>query len=218
MPQDLQSTKTQLDYILIDGSSSMGDKWAPLLASLDTYIKTLAEQQISTHINVMVFENSGSGLVENLIRDESITDWHSFRDYWHDLPGGDTPLYDAIYRMGLRLRDAAPENAAITIVTDGDENGSRFATEDMARGIIEWMKAQGWQVTFMGCDFNNSRQARALGASDANSIGVRKHLLTDAASALAAKRARNVRSGADITFSDDEKEQFGGYLAAPTAK
>jgi hypothetical protein len=73
-------------------------------------------------------------------------------------------------------------------------------------------------VTFLGADFNNSSQAKLLGADASNSIGVQKHLLLEAGKALGKKRANNARYGNDISFTDDEKTTFGGLLAAPKAQ
>ena len=60
----------------------------------------------------------------------------------------------------------------------------------------------------LGADFNNSRQARMLGADDSNSLGIQKALLADAGKLLAKKRL----SG-EMEFSNEEKTTFGGYLA-----
>jgi hypothetical protein len=101
-------------------------------------------------------------------------------------------------------------------VTDGDENGSRHTDHSQARAILDWCRAQGWQVTFLGADFNNSRQAKLLGATEQNSLGVQAQRLIDAGKVLGQKRARNALYGDDISFTDDEKRDFGGYLTDGT--
>jgi hypothetical protein len=68
-----------------------------------------------------------------------------------DAPG--TPLFDAINMMGRELQALNPPRCSIVIITDGDENGSRHTTADQARAILDWCRAQGWQVTFLGADF-----------------------------------------------------------------
>jgi hypothetical protein len=114
--------------------------------------------------------------------------------------------------MGSTIRDLNPQKCAVTIVTDGNEKGSKFADIHQAKAVLDWLRAQGFSVTFIGCDFDNGKQARALGANASNSIGVRKELLIDAAKSYASKRAHNARTGDEISFTADEKTKFGGYL------
>lgn len=200
---------SQLDFVLLDGSGSMHLKWWDMLSALDAYIATLKAANIDSHLRLHIFDDHN---LELLGRDCHIRD---HRDFISDPIGahfGGTPLYDAIVIMGRYLRDTNPQNCAITIVTDGENGLNRFASETQARAVLDWCRAHGWTVTFIGCDFDNNAQAAALGASKSNSIGVRKELLLEAAKSYGEKRVHNARSGSDINFSDDEKQKFGGYL------
>jgi len=202
------------DFILLDGSGSMANKWWPMLDAIDTYISTLKLQSLSTHINLTVFDTSDLNFTQ---RNTHIDSWIPCSADPIASNFGGTPLYDAIIAMGLRLRSISPDRPSILIITDGQDQDSKTSPEQ-ARSVINWMKAQGWQVTFMGCDFNNSNQAAALGANNSNSIGVTTALLSDATKAFAHKRAAYGHGAPDINFSDDEKRQFGGYLSAPAAQ
>lgn len=199
----------QLDYFLVDGSSSMYDKWYPMLNGMDLYMETLKSRNINSQGIVQVFTDRE---LSAIIRDSKIGEWPKFAIEPADCPGGLTPLYDAINIMCRNLRDLNPPNASITIWTDGDENKSRHTDATQARALLDWCRAMGWQVTFIGCDFNNTRQAALLGANKENMIAVRTIKLLEASETLANKRVRNALTGDDINFSDDEKENFGGYL------
>lgn len=199
----------QLDYILIDGSGSMMDKWYDTLAALDGFMDALRGMNIASHGIVHVFDSRELKTIE---RSSVIGDWPLFSREPIRCPGGMTPLYDAINLMGRELRELNPPRASIVIITDGDENGSRHTSAAQARAILDWCRAKGWQVTFLGADFNNSKQAKLLGADEANSVGVQKALLKDAGKALGAKRVRNALFGEDMNFSDEERKNFGGYL------
>lgn len=203
----------QLDYILIDGSGSMQEKWWDTLAGLDAFMKVLQAQNISSHGIVHVFDNTEIHLIA---RDSEISSWPTFIDEPFGAHWGGTPLYDAINLMVRRMATLDPERASIVIITDGDENASTHTTVHEARALLDWCRAKGWQVTFLGADFNNSRQSRALGATDSNSIGVRKMKLLEAGKVLGEKRARHAISGTDISFTSEEKENFGGYLTGPS--
>jgi hypothetical protein len=205
----------QLDYFLVDGSGSMFDKWQPSLEAMDLFMDVLKSQNISSHGVVQVFSSHN---LSDIQRDSTIENWTPFSREFIRCPGGMTPLYDAINIMCRSLRDDLdPPNASIVIVTDGDESGATSGGSTMtnavqARALLDWCRAKGWQVTFLGCDFNNDRVAKLLGSNAQNTIAVRTIKLLEAAETLAKKRVNNVRTGSDINFSDDEKENFGGYL------
>ena len=202
----------QLDMILLDGSGSMSDKWWPMLEAIDTYIAGLKAAHVKSHIILDVFDTTDRQLTQ---RDTHIDQWKTFAEDPIGSHFAMTPLYDAIVLMGAKIRNLNPSKCAVTIVTDGEDSGTldnKFGTLETAKSVLDWLRAQGFSVTFIGCDFDNDRQARALGANASNSIGVRKELLTDATKRYAEKRARNVHAGDSISFTDDEKRKFGGYL------
>lgn len=205
--------REQVDYILLDGSGSMiGRKWFDCLAAIQVYVDTLSAELINSHIILHTFDD---GHVDTIQRDVNIKQWKSLREepigaYW-----GGTPLYDAITLMGRRLRDMDPPKCSVVIATDGDESDSKFTSLAQARAILDWMRAKGWQVTFIGANIDNSDQARLLGAVPGSAIGVSQRLLSSAATSLAKKRARYARSGDDIEFDESERQQFGGYLGGP---
>lgn len=200
----------QLDYILIDGSGSMQPKWWECLASLDGFMDVLKAQNIASHGIVHVFDSND---VNFIARNSTLDTWETFSSDPIGAHWGSTPLYDAINIMGRSLRDLDPPRASIVIITDGEENGSRFTDHHQARAILDWCRAKGWQVTFLGADFNNNRQARLLGANESNSLGVQKARMIEAGRTLGEKRARHALTGTDINFTSDEKKDFGGYLA-----
>lgn len=203
---------SQLDYIVMDGSGSMKDKWWEMLRAIDTFTAIIAKANLHTHILASTFT---SGAIGNIQCDKPLRDHEGFERNPLTSTFGMTPLYDAISVAGFHLQDLDPPRASILFVTDGHENDSQFTTADEAAKVIEWMRAKGYQVTFFGCDFNNLSQAKLLGVSDKNAIGTSKARLSDATSALARKRIEYGRFGRDMDFSNDEKEAFGGYLAPP---
>lgn len=200
---------SQLDYILVDGSRSMQDKWWETLGALEGFVDVLKSQNIASHGIIQVFDSHN---LESVQRDSTLDTWPQFTSDPLGSSWGSTPLYDAINLMGRRLRDLDPPKCSIIIVTDGEENGSRHTDATQARAILDWCRAQGWQVTFLGANFNNSRQSKLLGANDGNSVGIRSQKLLEAGRSLGEKRARHAISGTDISFSEDERKDFGGYL------
>jgi len=220
MTQDLVGTTSQHDYILLDGSGSMLPKWWPSLAAIDVYVDSLKIAHVNTQIILSVFSSDDDRrFLLNEERCLPIHDWTPLCTVGVGAPFGGTPLYDAINAMGRRLRDIDPPRAAATIVTDGEEFASKTSLQD-AKRILDWMRAKGWQVTFIGCDFDNRKTASLLGGNPASAIGVQKALLSDAAKNLAAKRARYALYGEQMHFTEGEQTQFGGLLTAspPSSK
>lgn len=204
----------QVDYILLDGSSSMMEKWWDCLGALENYISVLRAENVGSHGIIQVFDSID---LNHIARDSTIETWRPMSEDPVGASWGSTPLFDAINLMGRTLRDLDPPRATVIIVTDGEENGSRHTSAAQACAILDWCRAKGWQVVFLGADFNNSQQAKLLGANESNSIGVRKQLLLEAGKLLGSKRARNALFGEDINFSEDERKNFGGYLTGPSA-
>jgi hypothetical protein len=157
LPAELRA---QRDFILLDGSGSMETNWWPMMDAIQAYVDTLKRNGTDTYLTLSVFSGEDLDMDQRNCR---IADWESLLRNPAVSTWGGTPLYDAINVMSRRLRDEDPKRCSITIVTDGDENGSRFTQLPMARQLIEWLKAKGWQVTFIGCDWDNSRLARTLG-------------------------------------------------------
>jgi hypothetical protein len=208
---DLKALSSQLDFILLDGSGSMRPKWWDMLGAIDKYIAGLKAEMVDSHIRLDIFDDTALDLTA---RDVHISKWRTFDVDPIGAHFGGTPLYDAIVLMGRNIRDLNPtKGCAVTIVTDGENGHNKFADLPQAKGVLDWLRAQGFSVTFIGCDFDNTSQARMLGADAENSVGVRKELLGPAAASLAKKRAHYARTGEQVAFSEDERQKFGGYLS-----
>jgi hypothetical protein len=209
VPKQAELLAPQLDYILVDGSGSMSDKWRETLAGLRNFMSVLHAENIHSHGILHVFDTAN---IEYIQRDDKISEWDVISTNSVSMPGGGTPLYDAINIMVRRIAELDPPRCSIVIVTDGMEADSKITSQDQARNLLDWCRAKGYQVTFLGSDFNNDAQAAALGANERNSIGVTTALLGEAGKLLGKKRVDNARSGRDIDFTGDEKSSFGGYL------
>lgn len=202
---------SQVDFILLDGSTSMQPIWSDSLRAIESYVDTMKAQNVNTEITLATFSTRDIQCVQ---RKSPIATWESLVTKPIGSHWGGTPLYDAIVMMGVTMRDLDPSKASILIVTDG-ANTSSVNTIEQARGILDWMRAKGWQVTFIGAEFNNSTQAKMLGAHESECIGVSQARLIDATKALGEKRARYGLYGEAMGYTEDEKQQFGGYLNAP---
>ena len=204
-----KAQRSQVDYILLDGSGSMSTKWWDMMDAIQGYVDGIKREGVNTHLTLQVFDHNNLDLVE---RDCDLKDWKSCLDEPIRAYFGGSPVYDAINLMCRKLRDADPARCSILIVTDGDANGVQHTDLNQAKALLDWCRAKGWQVTFIGAEFDNSDQARMLGADKNSAIGVTKAMLTSATSALAKKRARYGLYGENMHYTEEEQTQFGGYL------
>jgi uncharacterized protein YegL len=215
---DPQNRPAQLDYILLDASGSMTGKRDDSLNAIDNFVDQLRAESVNSNVVVASFTSGhdielGSGLNYTIQRECQADAWQPMRyDGSLVLGGGSTPLYDAINMLARDCRNRLPQKCSVIIITDGEENASK-TTVEQAKAMLDWMRSMGWQITFLGANFENSQQAKLLGADASNSVGVDVKRLVDATSLLAQKRARYSRYGTDMNMSDDEKSELGGYLA-----
>lgn len=150
------------DYILIDRSGSMGDKWNETLGAINSYVEQIKKDKSDSVLTVATFDSSVNMDFE-IIRD------HVPLDKWTNVteadatPRGGTPLYDAASRMINIVQADNPKRAVIVIVTDGHENASREVNHIAIKGAVDACKAKGWEVIFMGADFVADGQAKDFG-------------------------------------------------------
>lgn len=207
----LEDSKPQRDYILLDGSGSMSSRWWESLAAIDAYVAGLKTARVASSLTLAAFTNDGPFIYDEARLDVTPETWVDVSKSPPTFYGGGTPLYDAINVMMGRLAKLDPARCAILIVTDGQATEST-TTLDQAKALLDWARMKGWQITFMGCDWDSTGQAKSLGATEHNSIGTSAARLVDAASELAKKRANHAVHGAPMHWSPTERSHFGGYL------
>lgn len=173
-------------YVLLDRSGSMatGSRWETSIAGINTYVAGLPADAIVT---VAVFDSAGSmsGFAQpgtfttagvsiaprgnvsrtsfEVVRESAAAGSFVAIGYEEIKPRGGTPLYDATAKL-LNIADAvAPKKAVIMIVTDGEENESKIYNIESIKDRIATCKGRGWEVVFLGAEFNADNVARSYG-------------------------------------------------------
>lgn len=206
----LSTSVAAFDYVLVDGSGSMQSNWWNFLQAADIMLEQFKADAPNSHLVVHVFDSADIEMVQ---RDCTLSQAPTFKQQPLLSHFTGTPLYDAINLMARRLAAKNPEKASILIVTDGADTSSQTDVV-MAASMIKWLKAKGYQVTFLGFDFNNNEQARMLGATEDNTIAVQRKLIGQATKSFAEKRGKYQKFGDKISFTEDERKNFGGYLTS----
>ena len=200
-------TTVQRDYILLDRSPSMQERWGEALGAVNTYIRKLATAGVNTKITVAVFDYG----YEVIRRDVEPASCRPITSADTKLGGG-TALNDAIGKLVAQAKSDNPERAALAIITDGDENCSEKVTTGQAQALLNQCRLRGWQVIFLGIDHDNTRLAREYGASPRQFISTGKEDIASVMAKVADKRVAYGQTQASIEFSASEKKDAGKFL------
>lgn len=200
----------QHDFILLDRSGSMAENnlWTEALAGVNGYVQKLAQDKVDTGVTLAVFDDNMGALSFEIIRDRIIpSTWHSVTNA-DAVPRGMTPLADAVGRLVARANTGNYDKVAIIIMTDGYENASKEITVGRAKVLLDECRAKGWQVIFLGANFDNAQQARSFGAQGAQTISASGFNLASTMRNTAKMRS-SYASGASATMSytDEEKAE-----------
>lgn len=198
------------DFILLDRSGSMSLQWDEALSSINAYVEKLAEDKVDTGVTLAAFDTGPNGaLAFEIIRDRIIpSTWHKVTDKDCN-PRGTTPLNDATGRIVDLANAVKYDKVAIIIMTDGHENASRELTTQQAKDKLEECRKKGWQVIFLGANFDNAVQAASYGNAVAQSVSSTSVNLRATMTATAAKRGLwGSGASASMGYTDEEKKKF----------
>jgi hypothetical protein len=196
------------DFILLDRSGSMAQRWDETLVSVNAYVKELAAkpESESTEITLAVFDYQSTMHFDILRTAVAVKDFIPLTPT-EVSPRGWTPLYDAIARIVSLAEEANPSNSCIIIMTDGAENMSRSTNRATAKAALDRVRGRNWQVMFLGVDFDNSTQATDLGNATSQTIQARAYNLAETMSSTASLRARYGTTGQTMEWSDEDKKK-----------
>lgn len=211
----------QHDFILLDRSGSMINLWDEALNSINTYARKLADEKVDTGITICTFDKATmhgpDPILFELIRDR-ITPG-TIRPLTKDemMPRGFTPLNDAVGKIVTMARAGNYNRVAIIIMTDGLENCSRELSTDAAKALLDSCRARGWQVIFLGANFDNAAQAASYGNAAHATVQVARTQMDSATAMMGNMRAAYGVSGQSMSFSDEDKRRLATDDAADTA-
>lgn len=192
-------------YILLDRSGSMAGRWQEALGSLNGYIQELAKDKKvrRSKASVAVFDSVG---FDWLRKDVEVGDMKPLTPDEAG-PRGGTPLYDAIATLVEAVDADKPKRASIIIITDGEENSSHKHHREAAKAMLDRMRSQGYDVVFLGVDFDAFRQAGALGTMAGQTLNTSAAGLVNTASVLAARSMNYAATGTVASFSDADRQK-----------
>lgn len=201
----------QHDFILLDRSGSMASQWDEALGSINTYVKDLATKKVDTGVTLATFDGV-NGLRFEIIRDRITPEtWRPVSNADAE-PRGMTPLNDATAKIVDLATFGKYDKLAIIIMTDGAENDSRELPGPQgtatAKKMLDNCRAKGWQVIFLGANFDNAAQAASYGTMSGQTVNSSTRNLRQTMGKMSDKRA-DYATGASATmdWSTEEKTE-----------
>lgn len=174
--------KKTIYHFIIDKSGSMSGMQHQAVEGFNVQVKTLQELKQTypdqdytvslTFFNENVRDIISNGKVEQLVPMNPKT----------FLPNGSTALLDAIGKSIYQIKsDFGPAlssdeaSVVMVIITDGEENASRFYTyHEIARMIKELDETEKWTFSFLGADLDAIHTSQMLNIRRENVISFSK--------------------------------------------
>jgi len=198
-------------YILLDRSGSMQSLWVEALSSVNAFAKELANKtdgsSVDSHITLAVFDSQDGLKFDTLRRKQPALHWENVTDR-EASPRGMTPLLDAMVRIIALAEGDNPDKAVIVVMTDGQENASQEVKREGVKAALDRVKAKGWEVVFLGANFDNISDAASVGVQAGQQMAMSAGTMGESMARLARKArvyAESSPGGAPIVFDDIDR-------------
>lgn len=170
-------------YILLDRSGSMQSLWVEALSSVNAFAKELANKtdgpSVDSHVTLAVFDSQESLQFDTLRRKQPALHWENVTD-----------------------------KAVIVVMTDGQENASREVTREGVKAALDRVRAKGWEVVFLGANFDNIADASSVGVGGGKQMAMSVGTMNESMSRLARKSrayAQSAPGAAPIEFDAEDR-------------
>lgn len=198
-------------YILLDRSGSMQSLWVEALSSVNAFAKELANKtdgsSVDSHITLAVFDSQDGLKFDTLRRKQPALHWENVTDR-EASPRGMTPLLDAMVRIIALAEGDNPDKAVIVVMTDGQENASQEVKREGVKAALDRVKAKGWEVVFLGANFDNISDADCVGVQGGQQMAMSVGTMNASMARLAKKSrayAQAAPGAAPIVFDEEDR-------------
>ena len=196
-------------YMLLDRSGSMASKWGEAIGSINGYAKELAKKKTTKKAKATLAVFDALGPFDVIRKAQRVSEWKDVTNK-DAVPRGGTPLYDAVGKLIALVDKDKPKAATIVIVTDGYENSSREVSHKDAKAMLDRMRKKGFDVVFLGADFDAFAQSGSLGVAVGQTLNVKKGNYGKAMEGLAARTTAYASTGDVVDFTDQERAAAAG--------
>jgi hypothetical protein len=163
----LTTPVTNLHIIMIlDESGSMSSIQSDIIGSINKFIQEQKEVKVDNNDQTtftLIKFSTGTKLHMDKVLLKNVPELTN-KDYE---PTGNTALYDAI---GKSIeKNSNDKNVFVAIVTDGQENSSRYYTKNQITTMIDDKVKQNWKFFYLSADLNTAEQGSSIGLMSAAS-------------------------------------------------
>ncbi len=216
-PSNMNPNYTDITVIL-DKSGSMAGIAKDTIIGFNAFLREQQEAKGIATLSLWQF-NDKSSLHINA-RDIKKVDPLSYASY---TPVGGTALLDtmanAIETTGIRIgsmpEEIRPAKVVVLIITDGEENCSRYSTySKIQQLVLHQREIYKWEFVFMGANIDSFKIGEAIGVFAANTINYANNSAgtSELFKAMGANTSA-FRSGSKISM-DFEPAQYAAQMSA----
>jgi len=155
------------NLIILDESGSMNAVKRPTIEGFNETVQTIKgtqQQHPEEEHYVTLVSFNGLG-IKTLISNEPVAAMNEI-DIDHYLPSANTPLYDAMgfacQRLRTQLELIKNYRVVVTVFTDGYENSSKEFTGKAIKQLVEELKKQHWEFTYIGANHDVNAFAQSI--------------------------------------------------------
>ena len=198
---------TSIDFIL-DRSGSMNTCINDTLGGFNYFVESQKKDNPNGKMSLILFSHN----YEYIYKDKYINEIEklSVTEY---SPKGTTALLDAIGKTIKKSNNA--ENHIIVILTDGEENSSKYYTLNHINDLIEIKKKEGWQFIFLGANQDAIKTGNNLGIPVDSALTFNQENIYNAFEGLSCAIGRQV-SGQDETIQFTGLERMASQPECPS--
>lgn len=187
----------------------MQSLWVEALSSVNAYAKELANRTdgdaIDSHITLAVFDGQEGLQFDTLRKKVPALHWENVTDR-EAAPRGMTPLLDALGRIVALAEADNPDKAVIVVMTDGQENASREITREGAKAALERVKKKGWDIVFLGANFDNISDAASVGVAAGQQMAMAPGTMAASMELMAKKSRAYFARGQSHVFEEADRK------------
>jgi hypothetical protein len=190
-------------------------QWKEAIGSVNGYVDILKKNKTRGKVTVAFFDN----LSYDIGRECPISRFEALTEGEYS-PRGSTPLFDSFMRLAAQADEDKNEKTVIIVMTDGEENCSREATQAQVKQKVADITKRGWEVIFLGANFDVANEARNLGmasnkflnsstmnlGSTMKSFADRTRAYSGAAGVVDSHTGVAYTAGAAFDITEDDKE------------